>query len=179
MRDVGWSEKLSLYENWYNADMSSLFGYLFYQTQDRDLAQEITASTCLRALERLNQFNPMRGKLKDWIFGIARNQLREHLRTQRRRPAHISLSDAAECLITDDGHELDYDQRETMTEVLSHIDSLGEREREIIALRYGAGLSNAEIAPMLGITSNHVAVLLGRAIATLRDKVEARVHDAS
>lgn len=176
MRDASWLEKLSLYESWYNADMPSLFGYLLYQAQDRDLAQEITASTCLRALERLDQFDPKRGKLKDWMFGIARNQLREHLRSQRRQPAQVTLSDAAECLVTDEGFELDYDQRETFLEVLSHIDSLGEREREIIALRYGAGLSNAEIAPMLGITSNHVAVLLGRAIATLKDKVGASVH---
>lgn len=179
MHDVSWSEKLSLYEIWYNADMSSLFGYLFYQTQDRELAQELTASTCLRALERLNQFDPRRGNLKDWIFGIARNQLREHLRTQRRRPTPVTLSDAAECLMTDDGLELDYDQQETLSEVLNHIDCLGEREREIIALRYGAGLSNAEIAPMLKITSNHVAVLLGRAIATLKEKVGASVHHAS
>src|SRR5512138_3462601 len=138
--------------------MPALFGYLLYQTQDRDLAQELTSSTCLRALERLDQFDPSRGKLKDWIFGIARNQLREHLRVEHRRPAPVTLSDAVECLVTDEGFELDYDQRETLLEVLNHIDSLGEREREIIALRYGAGLSNAEIAPMLEITSNHVAV---------------------
>jgi RNA polymerase sigma-70 factor (ECF subfamily) len=176
LRDASWSEKLSLYESWYNADMPSLFGYLFYQTQDRELAQEITASTCLRALERLDQFDPNRGKLKDWMFGIARNQLREHLRTQRRRPVQITLSDAVECLVTNEGLELDYDERETFLEVLRHIDSLGEREREIIALRYGAGLSNAEIAPMLGITGNHVAVLLGRAISTLKDKVGASTY---
>ncbi len=176
MRDASWLEKLSLYESWYNTDMPSLFGYLLYQTQDRDLAQELTASTCLRALERLCQFDPSRGKLKDWIFGIARNQLREHVRLQRRRPAQVTLADVAECLATDEGFELDYDQRETFLEVLSHVDSLGEREREIIALRYGAGLSNAEIAPMLAITSNHVAVLLGRAIATLRDKVGATAN---
>ncbi len=176
MHDESWSEKLSLYESWYSADMPGLFGYLLYQTQDRDLAQELTASTCLRALERLDQFDPNRGKLKDWMFGIAGNQLREHLRSERRRSAPITLSDAVECLVTDKGLELDYDQRETLLEVLSHVESLGEREREIIALRYGAGLSNAEIAPMLEITSNHVAVLLGRAIATLKDKVGAIEH---
>lgn len=176
MHDASWTEKLSLYESWYNADMPSLFGYLFYQTQDRDLAQEITASTCLRALERLDQFDPHRGKLKNWIFGIARNQLREHLRSERRRPAPLTLTDVAECLVTDEGLELDFDEQETFLEVLNHVDSLGEREREIIALRYGAGLSNAEIAPMLEITSNHVAVLLGRAISTLKDKLGARAH---
>lgn len=179
MRDASWTEKLSLYENWYNADMPSLFGYLLYQTQDRDLAQDLTASTCLRALERLDQFDPHRGKLKDWIFGIARNQLLEHLRSERRRPAPIALSDAVECLVTDEGFELDYDERETFLEVLSYIDTLGEREREILALRYGAGLSNAEIAPMLKITGNHVAVLLGRAITKLKDKVGDRTHNAS
>jgi RNA polymerase sigma-70 factor (ECF subfamily) len=179
LRDASWLDKLSLYESWYNADMPSLFGYLLYQTQDRDLAQEITAATCLRALEKLDQFDPYRGKLKDWIFGIARNQLREHWRSERRKPSQVTLSDVAECLVTDEGLELDDDDRETFLEVLGYIDCLGEREREIMALRYGAGLSNAEIAPMLKITSNHVAVLLGRAIATLRDKVGDRVHNAS
>jgi RNA polymerase sigma-70 factor (ECF subfamily) len=171
--------KLSLYENWYNTDMESLFGYLFYQTQDRDLAEELTASTCLRALERLDQFDPDRGRLKDWTFGIARNFLRDHRRKQSRQPAHIDISDAAEYLTTDEGFELDYEQREAFLEVLSHVDRLNEREREIIALRYGAGLSNAEIAPMLKITSNHVAVTLGRAIAKLKEQIGVRIHDAS
>ena len=147
MRDVSWSEKLSLYESWYNADMPSLFGYLFYQTQDRELAQELTASTCLRALERLNQFDSRRGNLKDWIFGIARNQLREHLRTQRRRPTPVTLSDAVECLMTDDGLELDYDQQETLSEVLNHIDCLGEREREIGDGRRDAAVPVGEAQP--------------------------------
>ncbi|MBN1310915.1 MAG: sigma-70 family RNA polymerase sigma factor [Anaerolineae bacterium] len=179
MYNTSWSEKLSLYESWYNTDMESLFGYLYYQTQDRDLAQELTASTCLRALERLDQFNPDRGKLKDWIFGIARNLLYDHRRKQSRQPTHIDIAEAAEYLTTNEGFELDYEQRETFLEVLGHVDSLSEREQEIIALRYGAGLSNAEIAPMLKITSNHVAVTLGRAISKLKDKVGAEAHDAS
>jgi RNA polymerase sigma-70 factor (ECF subfamily) len=177
LQDKSWSDKLSLYEDWYNTEMPGLFGYLFYQTQDRQLAQDITADTCLHALERLEQYDPSRGKLKNWMFGIARNQLRDHMRTQRHRPPHIMLADVGDDLTTDDGLELDYDQQEAFLEVISHLDTLNEREREIMALRYGAGLSNAEIASMLQLSSNHVAVVISRAIGRLKEKVESRVHD--
>ncbi|MBN1428732.1 MAG: sigma-70 family RNA polymerase sigma factor [Anaerolineae bacterium] len=179
MHKASWSEKLSLYEDWYNEDMSSLFGYLFYQTQNRDVAEDLTASTCLRALERLELYDPSRGRLRDWIFGIARNQFRDYLRSQRRRPTQVALSEAVECLIADDGFELNYDQKETMQEIIKYLETLSEREQEIIALRYGAGLHNQEIASMLAITSNHVAVLLRRAIGKLRDKMEARLPNVS
>lgn len=177
LQDTCWSEKLSLYENWYNAEMPELFGYLFYQTQDRQLAQDITAATCREALERLGQYDPSRSKLKSWIFGIARNQLHGHLRSQRRQSLHIALADAAEGLTTDEEIELDHDRRDIFLEVISHLDALNEREREVIALRYGSGLSNAEIASMLKLSSNHVAVLISRAIGKLKEKVESRVHD--
>lgn len=177
MQDKSWSDKLSLYEDWYNTEMPGLFGYLFYQTQDRQLAQDITADTCLHALERLDQYDPSRGKLKNWMFGIARNQLRDHMRTRRNRPPHITLADVVDDLTTDDGLELDYDQQEAFLEVIGHLDTLNEREREIMALRYGAGLSNAEIASMLQLSNNHVAVLISRAIGRLKEKVESRVHD--
>jgi RNA polymerase sigma factor (sigma-70 family) len=177
--NTGWSEKLSLYEEWYNRDMPSLFGYLFYQTQDQHTAQDLTSAACLRALERLEQYDPNRGKLKDWIFGIARNQLLEHFRSQRRRPPSIALTDAMECLAAVDEIELEYDEKEAFLEIISHLDELNEREREIISLRYGADLSNAEIASMLKITNNHVAVLLRRAVEKLKDKMEARVHHVS
>jgi RNA polymerase sigma factor (sigma-70 family) len=177
LQDTSWSEKLSLYEDWYNTEMPGLFGYLFYQTQDRQLAQDITAATCLQALERLGQYDPRRSKLKNWIFGIARNQLRDHLRSQRRQPPHIALADAVDDLATDEGLELDYDRREEFLEVISHLDTLSEREREVMALRYGSGLSNAEIASMLKLSNNHVAVLISRAIGRLKERVEPRVHD--
>jgi len=179
LHDTSWSDKLSLYEDWYNADMPNLFGYLVYHTQDRELAQDITAATCLQALERLDQYDPSRSKLKNWIFGIAKNQLYDHLRSQKRQPIHIALSSIAEHLITDSGLEPDYDRRETFLEVLSHLEDLSEREKEVIALRYGAGLSNAEIASMLELSGNHIAVLHNRAIEKLREKAEARVYNVS
>jgi len=106
LQDTGWSEKLLLYEDWYNTDMPGLFGYLFYQTQDRQLAQDIVADTCLQALERLGQYDPRRGQLKNWMFGIAKNQLRDHMRTQQKHSSHTTLDDLGDDMCTDDGLDL-------------------------------------------------------------------------
>src|SRR5688572_5468431 len=104
--------------------MPRLFGYLFYQVQDEATAQELTARSCMHALERLDQYDPARGRLKDWAFGIARNELRQHLRSQRKQHPLIALPAVPEHMIACEGPEPGYDQRETVREVLRHLSHL-------------------------------------------------------
>jgi RNA polymerase sigma factor (sigma-70 family) len=55
-----------------------------------------------------------------------------------------------------------------METLLAHIAYLSEREQEIIGLKFGGGLTNRKISNLLGLTENHVAVVLYRAIRKLR-----------
>ena len=50
--------------------------------------------------------------------------------------------------------------------------ALGERDRELIALRYGADLTARQIGELVGLQTNAVEVALHRALQTLRGLLE-------
>ena len=80
-------EILDLFELWYEREMPRLFRYVYYRVGDNGLAEELTATVCERALSRLHQYDSERGEFKAWMFGIARNEINYHLRSQMSKPA--------------------------------------------------------------------------------------------
>lgn len=164
---------LNLFEEWYRQEMPRLYNYICYQVQNTALAEELTAAVCERALTRLHQYDDRRGEFKVWMFGIARNQIRQHLRTLRHRPGLVSLDQLPEIRTQALSVEQDYQVREAFGQVVRHLATLPARDQEIVALRYGAGLSNAEIAELTGMKNKHVAVSLHRALKKLRRALKA------
>jgi len=162
---------LARFEAWYEQAMPCLFNYVSFWVCDKAVAEELTAAICERALTRLEQYDRDRGRLDAWVFGIARNMMRDHFRALRRRPAPLSLEDLPHIEAEGVSPERIYETVEAFGRVARHLEVLPESEREVIALRYGAGLSNPEIARVTGRTLNYVGVLLHRALKRLRQAI--------
>ncbi len=167
---------LARFESWYRAEVPRLFNYVSYRVRDEEIAQELTATICERALSRLHQYDPDRGVLTAWIFGIARNALCDHFRELQNSPKPIALDKLPEIRARERSPEEVYEAIEAFRLVVNHIDQLTETEQEVLALRYGADLPNAEIAQVTGLTPNYVGVILHRAIAKLREAVLLKVE---
>jgi RNA polymerase sigma factor (sigma-70 family) len=144
-------------------------------TDPEDLAQQ----AMLRAIERLGQFNPRRGTLDAWLWRIVVNLGRDAGRVARRtefiverlvvRDRHVSVGVSPETLALDQLRDRD---------LIEAVRRLPRRHRSLVALRYGAGLSAAEIAECLGTTRMAVAKALGRALDRLRaDLTELEVKE--
>lgn len=99
-----------------------------------------------------------------WAIRVAINKIHDEARRHRRRADHISLSEPDADLQVGDGAE----QRALLGQIRQGIGTLAHRDAELIALRFGADLSNAEIAQLLRTTPGGVAVALHRAIQRLR-----------
>jgi RNA polymerase sigma-70 factor, ECF subfamily len=130
--------------------------------RDRCLAEEVTAMAFERAFRRRRLFDPRRGTERAWLFGIARNAALDELRRRKRHAA--SVDQAAR-----------HDQEAPQSEVLlgraivrTALASLPPRERELIALKFYVGLSNQEIARVVGVSESNAGTLLHRAITKLR-----------
>ena len=179
MTHSGASDRIALFERWYEHEMPSLYRYILYKVRDVTVAEEITATICERALSRLDQYDEARGEMKSWMFGIARNEIRRLMRDRTRRPHTVALEDQ---ILRQSGPsvEANYEQREMVAMALEHIAKLPEIDSEILALRFGGGFGNNEIANMLDKTENHVAVRLHRALKKLREAMteEGRLGDA-
>lgn len=171
------SKPFALFEAWYEQEMPRLYRYLCYRTRDKELAEEVTASTCEKALQKLSQYNPARGEFRSWLFGIAQNEIRLYFRSLNKQPAQVSFDSLPDIRISSASPEQEYQKKETFSQILLLLATFPESEQDVIALRYGAGLTNEEIALVTGLTTNHVAVLIHRALKKLRQVVEEASYE--
>ncbi len=160
-------ENLAQLEAWFDRDLGRLFNYVVYRVSDQAAAEEIISRAAEQALKRLHQYDPSKGEFSAWMFGIARNGVKDYFR-ERERVAHdLPLDSLPPVAAQGETLEEQVIRAERFLQVVRQLDQLSESERETIALRYGAGLSYAEIAEVMGTNGNHVGVLLHRALARL------------
>lgn len=148
-----------------------LFSYLAYLTGDRVLAEELTAATFERAFRKRSLFRPGRGDLRGWIFGIARNAAVDALRTGSRESALDLQSEVA------DGRD-EHSSADERIALAAAMRMLQPRERELIALKFFAGLENAEIARLLKISRSNAGTQLHRAVSRLRTQMGDAADEA-
>ena len=94
---------------------------------------------------------------------------REHLR-QQRQPASEFLDDS---IPSPQNIEQDGQEREERQRLVELLRTLPEREAELVALKYGAGLTNREIARTTGLSESNVGTILYRTVNWLKQKLEA------
>jgi RNA polymerase sigma factor (sigma-70 family) len=146
-----------------------VYSYVAYRIGPGPDAEDVTSETYARALRARDTYDPSRGTPIAWLIGIARRCLAEAMRD---RPL---LS--AEPLDRPDAGDLEERSIRRLA-LAAAVTSLDERERELIALRYGADLTARRIGEILGLTTNAVEVALHRALLRLRDRLEAAPEPA-
>lgn len=154
-------------ERLYAGCRDDLYAYLASLLGDRGLAEDVTALAFERAFRRRRLFNARRGSERAWLFGIARNAALDELR-RRRRLATLAV-DPVDADSADGGTAEDHAEVALRrTAVRSALAAMPARDREIIALKFHAGLSNDELARVLGVSQSNAGTLLHRAIEKLR-----------
>jgi len=150
-----------------------LHAYACTVVRDPSVAEEVVAVTFERALRRRGRFDPRRGEPRAWLFGIARNAAVDELR-RRGRGAELT-HDPPDRAVADHADALaDRDEATRRAAVVAAaIDALPGRDRELVALKFHSGLSNAEIAGVLGISTTNAGSRLHRVLNHLREACRA------
>lgn len=147
-----------------------VYAYVAYRVGHGADAEDITSATFERALRHRNSYDPGRGSEVAWLIGIARR----------------CIADAAARTVTVAEPSDDVDLADPEAATLDRLDMaaalarLGDRDREMLALRYGSDLTARQIAETFGMTTNAVEVALHRARRALGELLEgaAAAHDA-
>ncbi|MBE2318749.1 sigma-70 family RNA polymerase sigma factor [Solirubrobacter sp. CPCC 204708] len=148
------------FEQLYADQAASLFSFLAYRTGDRALAEDLLADAFERALR--GRFNPRKGSAKTWLYAIALNVLRDHL---RRAAAESRAYEKV-----DEGVARDpFADVEVRDELLRGLAVLSAEEREAISLRFGAALTVPEMASILGEPLTTIEGRVYRALRKLRE----------
>jgi RNA polymerase sigma factor (sigma-70 family) len=154
----------------YRETASDVFAYVLTLLRDRAAAEDVTAAAFERAYRRQGTFDAGRGTQRAWIFGIARNAALDELR--RRRRAATLLADPEDPSAdgrADDGDDTAL-RRATVRAALAQLDP---HERELISLKFHAGLSNTEIAKVLDVSETNAGTRVHRALTRLRKACHA------
>jgi RNA polymerase sigma-70 factor (ECF subfamily) len=154
----------------YRGARDDVYAYVATLLHDDAAAEEVTAQAFERAVRRRRSYDRRRGSPRAWLFGIARNAALDELR-RRRRTAALA-AEPADLAAAAPEDEADRAVRRSAVRVA--LASLAPREREIVALKFHAGLDNAEIARVLGVSVTNAGTLLHRAMTQLREAVDAR-----
>ncbi len=154
-------------EQWYAEFGTRIYRYLRYHVLSADEAEELTAETFLRVVRAAGTFDPSRGSAKAWLFRIAQNVLRDTRRRARHRAA-VPIESLRDLVSDAPSPEERLLHQEEVRGLLEAMGRLGERDREVVSLRYGSGLDYDEIAAILGIRGAAVRTRLWRALGKLR-----------
>ena len=148
----------------YRRYVNPIYRYLYSRVGSDADAQDLTAQVFLEALEGLHRYRE-RGNFAAWLFTLARRRATDHY---RRRPA-LALDDVPD---PPDEQDLlaDVAQREAFERLRLLVAQLDDDQRELLRLRFAAGLSFGQMAAALG--RNEAAVKM--AVYRLLERLKAR-----
>jgi RNA polymerase sigma-70 factor (ECF subfamily) len=156
------------FEALYRAARDDVFAYVATLLRDRAGAEDVTAAAFERAYRKQRTYKAARGSERAWLFGIARNAALDELR-RRKRHASLAAEPADLAAVPHDDAAEAALRRAAVRDALTR---LAPRERELVALKFHAGLDNSEIAAVLGVSASNAGTQLHRAMTKLREAVE-------
>jgi RNA polymerase sigma factor (sigma-70 family) len=159
----------------YREHVGAVYAFFAYHGP-REVAEDLTSSTFERVIKAWRSYDAEKASERTWILTIARNILTDHYRREKLRRApsldeHPELADALS------GGEEALEQVLSDDALRAWLAPLGEREREVVALRYAAELPATEIAAITGLSPANVHQIASRSLRRLREL--ARVSDSA
>ena len=152
------------FEELYRSSRDDVFAYVSGLLRDRSAAEDVTAQAFERAYRRRASFNPKRGSHRAWLFGIARNAALDELR-RRSRHAELAVEPSDDEAPAPEESAESAMRRAVIRKAMAR---LSARERELVALKFFAGLHNTEIARVIGTSESNAGTKIHRVVEKLR-----------
>jgi len=153
----------------YRQTADDVFAYVMSLLRDRSASEDVTAAVYERAYRKRSSYRADRGPERAWLFGIARNAALDELRRRSRTAALVVEPDDPGAAAAFDAAHDDTEAVDRRATVRAALATLEPRDRELVALKFHAGLTNVEIAGVLGISEANAGTRIHRAVTKLRE----------
>lgn len=158
----------------YQRYVDTVFRYALFRVGDRELAEDVTSETFLRALRRIGSVTYQGRDVGAWFVTIARNIVLDHVKSSRHR-REVSTAEITEAgsvpFFAEPHADLGPESRmlasATREQLLRAVSELGAEQRECVVLRFLQGLSVAETAQIMDRKEGAVKALQHRAVRRL------------
>jgi RNA polymerase sigma-70 factor (ECF subfamily) len=150
----------------FKQELPRIYNYLRYRLGDNALAEDLTAATFEKAWRARERYRRNLAGFSTWLITIARNTATDHLRQYHpvvslQAIHRVAAPDSPEGIVA---RQLELDRLAAL------LAALPERDRELVALKYGAQLNNREIARHTGMSESNVGTSLHRIVGKLRSE---------
>jgi len=155
-----------IYERYYQ----DIYNYIYYRVKGNiHLAEDLTSEVFLKALESIASFTFRGIPISAWLFRIARTMLAQYF---RKETGAVDLPLEEEVLPTEVGPSEIFERELTQQQLARALSNLTEEQQDVIILKFVDGLSNAEVAQILGKSEGAIKSLQHRALNTLNRILE-------
>lgn len=141
-----------------------VYNYFRYRVGDGPVAEDLTAATFEKAWRARSRYRHHKAAFSTWLFTIARNVATDHYRRQRATVPLEAIAAQPVGTSVEDTVQL----RGDVERLGVLLEQLPARERELVSLKYGAGLTNRSIARLTGLSESNVGTILHRVVRRLR-----------
>ena len=149
----------------YNRFHVSIFRYLYYRVGDRQVAEDLTSEVFERMLRFIGGFRPPSDSFQAWLFQIARNLTTDYFRKQSVRN-HVALRE--NLVANEEDIDMNIERTLTSESLRNALNQLNEDQRDVIIMRFVAGMAIADVAQALHKSEDSVKGLQRRALIGLR-----------
>ncbi|HUS17653.1 MAG TPA: sigma-70 family RNA polymerase sigma factor [Chloroflexia bacterium] len=155
---IGW-----LYDRYFDR----IYRYVLFKVGNPEEAEDVAEAVFLRMIEALPGFQWQGSSFAPWLYRIAHNQVVDLLRQRTRRP-QVALDPMASMLVAESGDPADWAETVDMVGHLrGALGRLTDLQAQVIALKFGGGLSNAEAGRILGRSEGAIKALQHSALENL------------
>ncbi len=148
----------------YQRYVRPIFSFIYRRTRDKQLAEDITSTVFMKALQNVHRYDGRKGSVVAWLYGIARNALTDHYRSMKRT---VNIDDVWD-LASGDDTTAAADGNMNAAQLREALSKLDPAKREIVLLRVWDDLSYQDIAAITGKTEASCKMTFSRVIAQLR-----------
>jgi RNA polymerase sigma factor (sigma-70 family) len=161
------------FERVYRANVAAISGFFERRCAEPQVVADLTSETFEEAIRSFSGFDPRRGTVRAWLFGIARHRYARHCERAAQAQALVHRARVVHPLTEDVREEVEarIDAQREARRVLEHCAGMSELDRSVIELVDLSGLSPSEAASALNVTPATARVRLFRARARLRKEL--------
>ncbi len=164
-----------LLESVFEAYYPAVFRYFRYRGADVETANDLASSTFERALKNVARYDPKKAQIQTWLFTIAHNLGVNHWKAKKLiAPLEDDLP-----IPEDPPVEKAIILNQDKEQILRALNSLDDRSRETLALKFGGRLTNRQIAELNHLSESNVGIILYRSLLKIRAILANETTEAS
>lgn len=166
-RLVRWIGREPDWDAVFSDELPRVYNFFRYRFGDAPDVEDLTSRTFEKAWRARDRYRRDLAGFSTWLVSIARHVAIDHVRARRAYLPIEAAEPVASPARTPEEAAIHHSEADRLASLLA---TLPDRERELIALKYGAGLTNRAIARATGLSESNIGTILHRAVTALRGR---------